>query len=56
MRIGLQNAEPIKSLGVTTIMLALAINWGAVGLAIVVAFSVLCLLTSLILKELNKHR
>jgi len=41
---------------VTNSVMALAINWDAVLLAVFVAFIVLCLLASLILKELNKHR
>jgi len=36
-------------------MLAMLINWDVVLLCFVVAFIVLCVLTSLILKELNKH-
>jgi len=36
-------------------VLAFAINWDAVLLAVVVAMVVLCLLAAMILKELNKH-
>jgi hypothetical protein len=36
-------------------MLAMPINWSFVFLGLVVASIVLCVLTSLILKELNKH-
>jgi thiamine transporter ThiT len=48
--------EPIASGQRGQVMFALDVNGGAVLLAVVVAFIVLCTLASLIIKELYRRR